>query len=157
MLLPRIMCRRALVALGPDGAVRAMVGGKSHLESQFNRAAQALRQPGSAFKPIVYLAALEAGYTPDSPITDEPVSMGGWMLRNAAARDWGTVSLATALAHSINTIAVQIGNKVGLDRIGAVARRLGLERPLPRNLSVVLGSSEADAAGTDIGLFGVRQ
>ncbi|PKQ03750.1 MAG: hypothetical protein CVT72_14120 [Alphaproteobacteria bacterium HGW-Alphaproteobacteria-11] len=138
----RRLSQGAFVALGPDGAVLAMVGGRSYLESQFNRASQALRQPGSAFKPIVYLAALEAGYTPDSPVTDEPVSMGGWVPRNAAARDWGTVSLATALAHSINTIAVQVGDKVGLDRIGAVAQRLGLERPLPRNLSVVLGSSE---------------
>ncbi len=138
----RNVSQGALVALGPDGAVLAMVGGQSYLESQFNRATQALRQPGSAFKPIVYLAALEAGYTPDSPITDEAVSMGGWMPRNVAARDWGTVSLATALTHSINTIAVQVGDKVGMDRIGDAARRLGLERPLPRNLSVVLGSSE---------------
>ena len=138
----RRLSQGALVALGTDGAVLAMVGGRSYLESQFNRASQARRQPGSAFKPIVYLAALEAGYTPDSPITDEPVSMGGWVPRNVASRDWGTVSLATALTHSINTIAVQVGDKVGLDRIGAVARRLGLERPLPRNLSVVLGSSE---------------
>ena len=138
----RNVSQAALVALGPDGAVRAMVGGRSYLESQFNRATQAMRQPGSAFKPIVYLAALEAGYTPDSPVTDEPVSMGGWTPRNASARDWGTVSLATALAHSINTIAVQVGDKVGMDRIGDSARRLGLERPLPRNLSVVLGSAE---------------
>lgn len=138
----RSVSQGALVALGPDGAVLAMVGGKSYLESQFNRAAQARRQPGSAFKPIVYTAALEAGYTPDSPVTDEPVSMGGWAPRNVAARDWGTVSLATALAQSINTIAVQVGEKVGMDRIGDVARRLGIERPLPRNLSVVLGSAE---------------
>lgn len=138
----RNVSQGALIALGSDGAVRAMVGGRSYLESQFNRATQALRQPGSAFKPIVYLAALEAGYTPDSPVTDEPVSMGGWMPRNVAARDWGTVSLSTALAQSINTIAVQIGDKVGMDRIGDVAQRLGIERPLPRNLSVVLGSAE---------------
>lgn len=138
----RDVSQGALVALGADGAVLAMVGGKSYLESQFNRAAQARRQPGSAFKPIVYTAALEAGYTPESPVTDEPVSMGGWVPRNVAARDWGTVSLTTALAQSINTIAVQVGEKVGMDRIGDVARRLGIERQLPRNLSVVLGSAE---------------
>ena len=101
-----------------DGAVLAMVGGRSYVESQFNRAAQAQRQPGSAFKPIVFLAALEAGYTPQSPVTDEPVSMGGWTPRNASTRDWGTVSLAGALSNSINTLTVQIGDKVGILEIG---------------------------------------
>ncbi|ABS62520.1 penicillin-binding protein, 1A family [Parvibaculum lavamentivorans DS-1] len=138
----RHVSQGALVALAPDGAVLAMVGGRSYVESQFNRAAQAKRQPGSAFKPIVYLAALETGYTPDSPVTDEPVSMGGWTPRNASTRDWGTVSLATALSNSINTISVQVGDKVGIDRITASARRLGIESALPRNLSVVLGSAE---------------
>lgn len=138
----RNVSQGALIALAPDGAVLAMVGGRSYVESQFNRAAQAKRQPGSAFKPIVYLAALEAGYTPDSPVTDEPVSMGGWTPRNASTRDWGTVSLATALSNSINTITVQVGDKVGIDRITASAQRLGIESPLPRNLSIVLGSAE---------------
>jgi len=138
----RRVTQGALVALGPDGAVRAMVGGRSYVESQFNRATQAERQPGSAFKPIVYLAALKSGYTPDSPVTDEPVSMDGWTPRNASTRDWGTVSLATALANSINTITVQIGNRVGMDRIIGTAGALGIDRPLPRNLSVVLGSAE---------------
>lgn len=138
----RNVSQGALVALAPDGAVLAMVGGKSYVESQFNRATQAERQPGSAFKPIVYLAALEAGYTPDSPVTDEPVSMGGWAPRNASERNWGTVNLATALANSINTISVQVGDRVGMDRIVASAKRLGIERPLPRNLSIVLGSAE---------------
>lgn len=138
----RNVTQGALIALAPDGAVLAMVGGKSYVESQFNRATQAERQPGSAFKPIVYLAALEAGYTPDSPVTDEPVSMGGWAPRNASERNWGTVSLATALANSINTISVQVGDKVGMDRIIASANKLGIERSLPRNLSIVLGSAE---------------
>ena len=138
----RQVTQGALVALGPDGSVRAMVGGRSYVESQFNRATQAERQPGSAFKPIVYLAALKAGYTPDSPVTDEPVSMDGWTPRNASTRDWGTVSLATALANSINTITVQVGNRVGMDRIIGTARELGIDRPLPRNLSIVLGSAE---------------
>lgn len=138
----RQVTQGALVALGPDGSVRAMVGGRSYVESQFNRATQAERQPGSAFKPIVYLAALKAGYTPDSPVTDEPVSMDGWTPRNASTRDWGTVSLATALANSINTITVQVGNRVGMDRIIGTARELGIDGPLPRNLSIVLGSAE---------------
>ncbi|MBO6678621.1 PBP1A family penicillin-binding protein [Parvibaculum sp.] len=138
----RNVSQGALIALAGDGAVLAMVGGESYVESQFNRATQAERQPGSAFKPIVYLAALEAGYTPDSPVTDEPVSMGGWTPRNASERNWGTVNLSTALANSINTISVQVGDKVGMDRIISAANRLGIERPLPRNLSIVLGSAE---------------
>ncbi|GMV61083.1 MAG: hypothetical protein AMXMBFR74_02520 [Parvibaculum sp.] len=138
----RHVTQGALIALGPDGSVRAMVGGKSYIESQFNRATQARRQPGSAFKPIVYLAALKAGYTPDSPVTDEPVSMDGWTPRNAFTRDWGTVSLATALANSINTITVQVGDRVGMDRIIGTARELGIDGPMPRNLSIVLGSAE---------------
>ncbi|MBC7104276.1 MAG: PBP1A family penicillin-binding protein [Parvibaculum sp.] len=138
----RHVTQGALIALGPDGSVRAMVGGKSYIESQFNRATQARRQPGSAFKPIVYLAALKAGYTPDSPVTDEPVSMDGWTPRNASTRDWGTVSLATALANSINTITVQVGDRVGMDRIIGTARELGIDGPMPRNLSIVLGSAE---------------
>lgn len=140
----RHVTQGALVALGPDGAVRAMVGGRSYVESQFNRATQAERQPGSAFKPVVYLAALKAGYTPDSPVTDEPVSMGDWSPRNASSRDWGTVSLATALANSINTISVQVGDRVGMDRILATAQDLGIDGPLPRNLSIVLGSAEVN-------------
>ena len=138
----RNVTQGALIALAPDGAVRAMVGGRSYVESQFNRAIQAKRQPGSAFKPIVYLAALKSGYTPDSPVTDEPVSMGDWSPRNASSRNWGTVSLATALANSINTITVQVGDRVGMDRILSTAQDLGIEGPLPRNLSIALGSAE---------------
>lgn len=138
----RNVSQGALVALAPDGAVLAMVGGKSYVESQFNRATQAKRQPGSAFKPIVYLAALEAGFTPESPVTDEPVSMGGWQPRNVSDRNWGTVTLATALANSVNTITVQVGEKIGMDRILGAARKLGIESPLQRNLSIALGSGE---------------
>ena len=139
---PSNVSQAALVAMTPDGAVRAMVGGRSYALSQFNRAVQAKRQPGSAFKPIVYLAALKSGYTPDSPVTDEPVSMGDWSPRNASSRNWGTVSLATALANSINTITVQVGDRVGMDRILSTAQDLGIEGPLPRNLSIALGSAE---------------
>ena len=138
----RNVSQGALVALAPDGAVLALVGGKSYVESQFNRATQAKRQPGSAFKPIVYLAALDAGYTPESPVTDEPVSMDGWTPRNVGDRDWGTVTLTTALANSINTITVQVGDRIGMDRILDTARKLGIESELPRNLSIALGSGE---------------
>jgi penicillin-binding protein 1A len=138
----RNVSQGALVALAPDGAVLALVGGKSYVESQFNRATQARRQPGSAFKPIVFLAALEAGFTPDSPMTDEPVSLGGWTPRNVSGRNWGTVTLATALANSINTITVQVGEKIGMDRILGAAQKLGIESTLPRNLSIALGSGE---------------
>jgi penicillin-binding protein 1A len=138
----RNVSQGALVALAPDGAVLALVGGKSYVESQFNRATQAKRQPGSAFKPIVYLAALEAGYTPESPVTDEPVSLGGWTPRNVADRNWGTVTLATALANSVNTITVQVGERIGMDRILGAAQKLGIESTLPRNLSIALGSGE---------------
>jgi penicillin-binding protein 1A len=138
----RNVSQGALVALAPDGAVLALVGGKSYVESQFNRATQARRQPGSAFKPIVFLAALEAGFTPDSPMTDEPVSLGGWTPRNVSDRNWGTVTLATALANSINTITVRVGEKIGMDRILGAAQKLGIESTLPRNLSIALGSGE---------------
>lgn len=132
----------ALVALAPDGAVLAMVGGRSYLESQFNRATQAERQPGSAFKPVVYLAALEQGYTPRSEIEDSPVALGEWAPRNANARFAGTVTLAHALARSINTVAVKLGERVGVQAIAGAARRLGISSSIQSNLSIALGSSE---------------
>lgn len=138
----RKVSQGSLVALGPEGAVLALVGGTSYVESQFNRATQAKRQPGSAFKPVIYLAALEAGFTPETQIADEPVSFEGWEPRNATERNWGTVTLATALANSINTITVKLGERAGMDRILGAAEKLGIEGPLPRNLSIALGSAE---------------
>jgi penicillin-binding protein 1A len=132
----------ALVAMTPDGAVRAMVGGADYGRSQFNRATQALRQPGSAFKLFVYLAALEAGMTPDSTVADVPISIHGWRPKDFEGRYRGTVTLRTALAESLNTPAVQLAQRVGIDRVIAAARRLGITTRLPANLSLALGSGE---------------
>src|SRR5690606_847860 len=104
----------AAIALDNNGAILAMVGGKSYLESQFNRATQAERQPGSAFKPVIYLAALENGYTPSTEIMDSPVVLGEWAPQNSNAQYAGTVTLTEALARSINTVAVKLGEKVGV-------------------------------------------
>src|SRR5690606_14248178 len=95
----------ALVAMTPDGAVRAMVGGRSYAQSQFNRAVQALRQPGSAFKPIVYLTAMEHGLTPETMRVDRPVSYGGWAPANYSGRFEGPMTLREALSKSVNTVA----------------------------------------------------
>ena len=131
----------AAIALAPDGAILAMVGGKSYMESQFNRATMAERQPGSAFKPIVYLAALEKGYDPNTEVTDSPVSLGDWAPENYEAGYEGTVTLTDALARSINTVAVKVGEKVGVEKIADTAARLGISSPIPSNLSIALGSS----------------
>lgn len=132
----------AAVALAPNGAILAMIGGKSYLESQFNRATQAERQPGSAFKPVVYLAALEKGFTPSTEVTDSPVSLGEWSPRNANAKYAGTVTLTEALARSINTVAVKLAERVGVKTVADTAARLGIASPIQSNLSIALGSSE---------------
>ena len=134
----------ALVAMTPDGAVRAMVGGRSYVQSQFNRAVQAKRQPGSAFKPIVYLAAMEKGLTPDTVRTDRPVNYGGWAPENYSGRFEGDMTLRTALAKSVNTVAVQVAREVGIRNVVAAARRLGLQDELPSNLSLALGSGNVN-------------
>ena len=132
----------ALVALGPDGAVRAMVGGRDYRKSQFNRATQARRQPGSAFKPLVYLAALEAGLTPDTRLTDEPVSIDGWSPRNFTGRHLGEVTLRQAMAQSINTVAVSAAERAGRGRVVETARRLGITAELRPTPSLALGAIE---------------
>ena len=132
----------AIITLGPDGAVRVMVGGRSYAQSQFNRAVQALRQPGSAFKPIVYLAAIEAGYTPDDLVTDGPISYKGWSPQNFSGKYAGPVTVETALADSLNTVAVRLADFAGPKAIIAVARRLGITQSLPQELSIALGSAE---------------
>jgi len=132
----------ALVALAPDGAVLAMVGGRDYGESQFNRATQALRQPGSAFKPFLYLAALEAGWRPDTRVVDRPVTIKDWSPRNFSGRYQGEMALADALAQSVNTVSVQIVQAVGVDRVIAVAHRLGIASELGRDASLALGTSE---------------
>ena len=133
----------ALVTLGPDGSVRALVGGTSWRDSPFNRAVQARRQPGSAFKPFVYAAALEYGAHPGDVRVDRPVRLAGWSPDNYGGGHAGSMTLSTALAFSINTIAAQLASEVGSQRLGDIAQRFGLnsipERP---GLSVALGAYE---------------
>jgi penicillin-binding protein 1A len=132
----------ALVALSPDGAVRAMVGGADYGESQFNRATQALRQPGSAFKPVVYLPALEAGMTPDTVIDDAPITVDGWSPENFDRRFRGPVSLREGMAQSLNTVAVRVAENVGRDRVIRAARRLGIASELTPHPALALGAGE---------------
>jgi penicillin-binding protein 1A len=135
----------AFVAMSPDGAVRAMVGGRDYAKSRFNRAVQAQRQPGSAFKPFVYLAALLRGMEPQDKVRDEPFTAseaGGYRPENFAGRYYGSVTLEQALAKSLNTAAVRVTQQAGIGNVLAVARRAGITTPLRRDLSLALGSSE---------------
>lgn len=131
----------AIVALSPDGAVRAMVGGRDWRESSFNRATQARRQPGSAFKYFVYLAGLEAGYLPEQEFMDGPISIGNWQPKNFDQRYIGSVSLQEAFARSINTVAVELSEAVGRERVVEMAHRLGITSDLPVLPSIALGSA----------------
>ncbi|GIL01755.1 MAG: penicillin-binding protein [Alphaproteobacteria bacterium] len=131
----------ALVALDPGGAIRALVGGREYAASQFNRA-EARRQPGSAFKPIVFLAALEADRTPESVRRDAPVRIGKWTPENYEGRYHGPVTLREALAGSLNSVAAQLVMEVGPKRVIETARRLGIRSPIERNASIALGTSE---------------
>jgi penicillin-binding protein 1A len=140
----RAIGQAALVAMSPDGAVRAMVGGRSYDSSQFNRATQAQRQPGSAFKPFVYLAGLEAGLKASDHFVDQPIKIGGWRPHDFADRYQGDMTLAEALAQSINTIAVQVALRAGVDNIVAVAHRLGISSPLTRDASLALGADDVN-------------
>ncbi|MFD1744552.1 PBP1A family penicillin-binding protein [Rhizobium helianthi] len=132
----------ALVSVDATGAIRAVVGGRDYADSQFNRAAKAKRQPGSAFKPFVYAAALEAGYRPDTIMTDGPVKIGTWTPENYDQKYRGQVTLSTALAHSLNTIAAQLVMQVGPKNVISLAHRLGVESDLQDNASIALGTSE---------------
>jgi penicillin-binding protein 1A len=132
----------ALVAMRPDGAVVAMVGGRDYADSQFNRATQAKRQPGSAFKLFDYYAALRQGYTPDDTVLDEPVDIKGWEPKDYARAHHGRVTLAAAFAHSYNDAAVRLSQQVGIPQVIAAARDLGLHARLADNPSLALGTSE---------------
>jgi penicillin-binding protein 1A len=132
----------ALVALDRTGAVIALVGGRSYTESQFNRAVAARRQPGSAFKPFVYLTALEQGITPDAVRTDAPIAIKGWSPDNFDKKYRGNVTLAQALAMSLNTVAVRLGMEVGPRAVVKTAERLGIASPMQANASIALGTSE---------------
>jgi len=132
----------ALVAMTPDGVVRALVGGKSYGESQFNRAIAAKRQPGSAFKPFVYLTALEHGLTPETVREDAPISVKGWKPENYEHQYLGPVTLTQALANSLNTVSVRLTLEVGPAAVVRTAYRLGITSKLEPNASIALGTSE---------------
>ena len=132
----------ALVSVDRDGAILAMVGGTDYVESNYNRATQALRQPGSAWKLFVYLAALEAGFTPETRVTDKPVKIGDWSPRNSGGSYAGEIDVRTAFAYSKNTVAAQIGSEVGFGTVASMARRFGITTPISTYPSMVLGSSE---------------
>ncbi|WP_416830756.1 MAG: transglycosylase domain-containing protein [Erythrobacter sp.] len=132
----------ALVSIDRDGAILALVGGTDYVETNFNRATNAMRQPGSSWKLFVFLAALEAGYTPDDRVVDTPVTIDGWSPRNSNGRNVGETDLRTAFAYSINTVAAQLGNEVGFGTVASMARRFGISTPVSTFPSMVLGSSE---------------
>jgi penicillin-binding protein 1A len=133
----------AVVVLGLDGSVRALVGGKDYDDSQFNRATQALRQPGSSFKPFVYLAGMEYGLSPEDTMEDAPISLGGWSPGNYNGKFEGTTTLRHAFAQSTNTVAVRVIEKVGPNRVIEAAHRLGITSDLRSDASLALGTSEA--------------
>jgi penicillin-binding protein 1A len=132
----------ALVSIDGSGAVRAMVGGYDYATSQFDRASEARRQPGSAFKPFVYMAALENGMSPDSLVNDAPVKIGKWAPKNYNDKYYGPVTLTTALSRSLNSVAVQLARTVGPAAVVETAWRMGVESDLEPNLSIALGTSE---------------
>ena len=132
----------ALVAIDRDGAVRAMIGGRDYVDSIYNRATQAERQPGSAWKLFVYLAALESGMKPTDTLVDSPVTINGWTPRNSTRAFSGTVTLREAFARSINTISARIGDQLGFSTIADMARRFGIGGTISTYPSMVLGTSE---------------
>ncbi len=132
----------AVVVMEPDGAVRALVGGRSYARSPYNRATQARRQPGSAFKPFVYLAGLEAGLKPGSTVRDAPITIDGWSPQNFSGEYAGPVTLRNGLVHSRNTVAVRVGRRAGWETVADTARRLGIDTHLDVHPSLALGTSE---------------
>ncbi|NBX03608.1 MAG: PBP1A family penicillin-binding protein [Alphaproteobacteria bacterium] len=139
----------ALLAMSPDGAVRAMIGGRSYAESQFNRTYQSLRQPGSSFKLFVYLAGLESGLTPDTLMNDEPITIdagvtGKWSPKNYTGKYLGEIPLREAVAQSVNTVAVQVSEHAGLGQVVDMARRLGITSQLDALHSIALGAVEVN-------------
>jgi penicillin-binding protein 1A len=144
----------ALVSMRPDGAIRALIGGRDYAQSQFNRATTAKRQPGSSFKPFVYLAAVEHGATPETVKDDAPIRIGNWAPENYSHRYDGPVTLRTALAHSLNTVAVRLGQEVGPKTVVQTAQRLGITSPLQANGSIALGTSEVTLLEM-VGAYGV--
>jgi penicillin-binding protein 1A len=132
----------ALVAMRPDGRVVAMVGGRDYKASPFNRATQAKRQPGSAFKLFVYLAAVRAGMTPSDTVDDSPVDIAGWKPKNDDGRYLGPISLARAFARSSNVAAARLTQEVGVRNVIRAARDLGISTPIPNEATIALGTAE---------------
>ena len=132
----------AVVVMDKSGAVRAMAGGRDWAVSPFNRATRASRQPGSAFKPFVFLAGLQAGLSPDSLVSDRPLTIAGWSPRNFEPGSKGDITLTQAFANSINTAAVRVMMEAGIERVRALTRALGIISPLGHDLSLALGTSE---------------
>lgn len=134
----------ALVSLDRDGAILAMIGGTDYVETNYNRATDAVRQPGSAWKLFVYLAAMEtSGYTPEDRVKDVPVTIDGWSPRNSGGTFAGEIDVRTAFAYSKNTVAAQLGNEAGFGTVASMAKRFGITTPISTYPSMVLGSSEA--------------
>ncbi|MEK1851715.1 MAG: transglycosylase domain-containing protein [Phyllobacterium sp.] len=132
----------AMVSVDGTGAVRALIGGYDYANSQFDRASEAKRQPGSAFKPFVYLSALEQGFTPESIRNDAPIRIGNWTPGNYNGKYFGKVTLAEALARSLNSVSAQLVMEVGPNTVVSTAHRLGIESNLTSNASLALGTSE---------------
>ena len=137
----RGVSQAALVSMDGYGRVRAWIGGADYQQSPFNRAIDAHRQAGSAWKPFVYLTALEAGRTPDSPVVDEPVTINGWTPANFEPEYLGPITLETALAHSINTVAARLADEVGRPNVAATARRVGIMSPVNTDPAMALGTT----------------
>lgn len=158
----------SLVALGHDGAVRAMLGGLDYVSSTYNRATVARRQPGSAFKLFVYLAGLEAGIRPQDVYVDEPITINGWSPSNSTRTFRGPVSVEQAFALSINTVAVRVAQEAGFDQVASMARRFGITTPVATTPAMALGTSEVRAidltaafaavarGGTEVRPYGIR-
>jgi penicillin-binding protein 1A len=159
----------ALLSVDRDGAVLAMVGGTDYVTSNYNRATNAVRQPGSSWKLFVYLTALEAGYKPDDKVVDEPVTIDGWSPRDSGGHYAGQIDVRTAFAYSKNTVAAQLGNEVGFGAVANMARRFGVTTPINTMPSMVLGTSdvrmidmvrafaEVSAKGTSLTPYGIRK
>lgn len=138
----RNVTQGAVVVIDKWGAVKAMVGGVDYYKSQFNRATQALRQPGSSFKPFVYVTAIENGYSPDDIIYDVPINIKGWKPENIDKKYYGEVSLRTALAKSLNLATINLSEQVGRSKIIKTAKRMGITTPIENTPSLALGSFE---------------
>lgn len=159
----------ALISVDRDGAVLAMVGGLDYVTSNYNRATSAMRQPGSAWKLFVYLAALEAGVKPDDPVMDQPITINGWSPRNSHDSYAGQIDVRTAFAYSKNTVAAQLGQQVTFDAVAAMAKRFGITTPISTNPSMVLGTNDVrvldmvkafaavSAKGTSVEPYGIMK